>query len=75
MWACDANPIFTLRPLGCFPVMDVSGCGRFPPFPSDAVGLFQPARATVLWLESVLPASLFPFCAGVPAIGVGHPDN
>ena len=29
--------------------------------------------ATVRRLLSVLPASLFPFCAGVPAIGVGHP--
>ena len=31
-----------------------------------------PASATVLRLLSVFPASLFPFCAGVPAIGVGH---
>lgn len=27
----------------------------------------------VLRLLSVLPAGLFPFCAGVPAIGVGQP--
>ena len=33
----------------------------------------QCASATVLRLLSVLPAALFPFCAGVPAIGVGHP--
>lgn len=32
-------------------------------------------RATVLRLESEFPASLFPFCAGVPAIGVGHPAS
>ncbi|MDR3389083.1 MAG: hypothetical protein P4L92_18740 [Rudaea sp.] len=26
-------------------------------------------------LLSVLPAALYPFCAGVPAIGVGHDAN
>jgi hypothetical protein len=35
--------MFTLRPLGCRPVMDVSLCGRFPPLPSDAAGLFHAA--------------------------------
>ncbi len=32
-----------------------------------------PAKAAVLRPESVLPAALLPFCAGVPAIGVGQP--
>jgi hypothetical protein len=40
-----------------------------------ACGVGHPANATVFRLLSVLPASLFPFCAGVPAIGVGQPDN
>jgi hypothetical protein len=30
-------------------------------------------RSTVFRLLSLLPASLLPFCAGVPAIGVGQP--
>ncbi len=29
-------------------------------------------RATVFLDESLFPASLLPFCAGVPAIGVGN---
>lgn len=33
----------------------------------------QPASSTVFRLESLLPAALFPFCAGVPAMGVGRP--
>lgn len=33
----------------------------------------RPHIATVFLLASVLPAALFPFCAGVPAIVVGHP--
>lgn len=41
---------------------------------SVCVGVGQPvASQTVLRLLSVLPASLLPFCAGVPAMGVGHP--
>jgi hypothetical protein len=30
-------------------------------------------QSTVFRLLSLLPAALFPFCAGVPAMGVGHP--
>jgi len=37
------------------------------------VGVGHPLNATVRLLLSLLPAALFPFCAGVPAIGVGHP--
>ena len=33
----------------------------------------HPHSATVLRLLSVFPASLLPFCAGVPAIAVGQP--
>jgi hypothetical protein len=33
------------------------------------------AKPTVLRLLSLFPAALLPFCAGVPAIGVGHPDK
>ena len=33
-----------------------------------------PSNASVRRLLSVFPAALLPFCAGVPAIGVGHPD-
>lgn len=41
---------------------------------SRAAGFAQPEHAaTVFRLLSLLPAALFPFCAGVPAIGVGHP--
>ncbi|HWL54291.1 MAG TPA: hypothetical protein VNQ90_17760 [Chthoniobacteraceae bacterium] len=42
---------------------------------SLAVGVAQPTSATVFLLLSVFPASLFPFLAGVPAIGVGHPAS
>lgn len=35
----------------------------------------QDTTSTVLRLESLFPAALFPFCAGVPAIGVGQPDR
>jgi hypothetical protein len=38
-----------------------------------AVGVPQPDSHTVLRLLSLFPAALFPFCAGVPAIGVGQP--
>lgn len=41
--------------------------------PSFAPAVGQPAtRPTVLRDESLFPAALLPFCAGVPAIGVGH---
>lgn len=40
---------------------------------SDAEGVVHPASATVFRLLSLFPAALLPFCAGVPAIGVGHP--
>jgi hypothetical protein len=41
---------------------------------SRAAGVAQgDTNATVRRELSVLPAGLFPFCAGVPAIGVGHP--
>ncbi len=41
-----------------------------------ARGVAQPLRIfTVFRLLSVLPASLYPFCAGVSAIGVGHPEK
>lgn len=46
---------------------------REPLFPSDARGVGQPASATVFLELSLFPAALFPFCAGVPAIGVGQP--
>jgi hypothetical protein len=36
-------------------------------------GVGHPASATVFRLLSLFPAALFPFCAGVPAIGVGQP--
>ena len=32
-------------------------------------------RSTVFLLLSLFPAALFPFCAGVPAIGVGQPAS
>lgn len=35
----------------------------------------QDTASTVFRLLSLLPAALFPFCAGVPAIGVGHPAS
>ena len=47
-----------------------------PPFePSVARGVFQLESATVFLLLSLFPASLLPFCAGVPAIGVGQEAN
>ena len=33
----------------------------------------QDTTSTVLRVLSLFPAALFPFCAGVPAIGVGQP--
>jgi hypothetical protein len=44
-----------------------------PLLPSVARGVFHPKNATVLRLLSLFPASLLPFCAGVPAMGVGQP--
>lgn len=46
---------------------------RSPPEGSLAFGVGQPASSTVFRLLSLFPAGLFPFCAGVPAIGVGQP--
>jgi hypothetical protein len=59
MCACEAKPMFTLRPLGCFPAIVVSGCGRFPPIPSDAAGVFQPARFACLgnWSNLAEPSA------------------
>jgi len=48
---------------------------RTPLFASDDVGVGQPANSTVFRLLSLFPAALLPFCAGVPAIGVGHPAS
>ncbi|MGC5804975.1 hypothetical protein SNK22_25525, partial [Ralstonia pseudosolanacearum] len=43
---------------------------------SLAFGVAQPeTNAAVFRLLSLLPAALLPFCAGVPAIGVGQPAN
>jgi hypothetical protein len=47
------------------------------PFSFCAAGVGQfahisRARSSALRLKSLLPEALFPFCAGVPAIGVGH---
>lgn len=44
----------------------------FAPNPLE-LGVGQPASAAVFLLLSLFPAALFPFCAGVPAIGVGQP--
>src|SRR5574341_1381064 len=44
----------------------------WPPCPVVQFGVAHDASATVLRLLSVLPAALLPFCAGVPAIGVGQ---
>ena len=50
-----------------------SPCGPAP-FVSLVRGVGHPlSSATVLRLLSLFPASLLPFCAGVPAIGVGQP--
>jgi hypothetical protein len=43
--------------------------------PSDSLVVGHPASATVLRLLSLFPASLLPFCASVPAIGVGQPAS
>ena len=37
--------------------------------------MISETKKPVFRLLSVFPASLYPFCAGVPAIGVGHPDS
>jgi hypothetical protein len=42
------------------------------PFASAACGAIHDASSTVFRLLSLFPASLFPFCAGVPAIGAGQ---
>lgn len=46
-----------------------------PPFsPSDPLGVphIAAASSSARRVKSLFPAALFPFCAGVPAIGVGH---
>ena len=50
-----------------------SGSAYSPPAACLLVVVGQPASHTVLRLLSVLPASLLPFLAGVPAIAVGQP--
>ena len=42
---------------------------------SRAGPMISETKKPVFRLLSVFPASLYPFCAGVPAIGVGHPDS
>ena len=74
MCAWDASPMFTLRPDGCLPVIDVSGCGRFPPFPSLAAGVFQPANHTARPSRALIGT----FSHSAPSfqslvVGVGHP--
>jgi len=39
------------------------------------VGQVDPVISITFREKSLLPASLFPFCAGVPAIGVGHDEQ
>ena len=73
--------MFTLRPLGCLPVMLVSGCGRLPPFPSDAHGLFHPAKCTATSARPIcgsvglrLPMiGGFGFASTIVLLGVGQP--
>ena len=68
-------------PLGCCPVSVVSGCGRLPPLPSEAVGLFHPAKETIAarsapfdrMASMIAPASdLTPLFANAD-VGVGQP--
>lgn len=61
--------------LACDPSIACIFAPGLPAASSFADGVSQPASSTVLRLESELPAGLFPFCAGVPAIGVGQPAN
>ncbi len=70
--ATCGNATATLRPSGILPValMPTHDCD---PIALPTVGVGQPDSATVRRLLSLLPAALFPFCAGVPAIGVGQP--
>lgn len=75
---CSKSPVsFQSRALGVAQLACVRrSAPPFPcrpaPFVSLVRGVAQLASATVLRLLSLLPASLFPFRAGVPAIGVGH---
>ncbi|MFY8105969.1 MAG: hypothetical protein ACOVKO_03570 [Elstera sp.] len=71
--ATSFNVTCTLRPSGVLPSA-VGPSGSVGP-PLGVVGVGQPASSTVLRLLSLLPAALFPFCAGVPAIGVGQPHS
>jgi len=67
-----SSPTVTLRPSGVIPVGVVpSGIAR-PPLGVSGVAHMRSARSSAFRLKSLLPAALFPFCAGVPAIGVGH---
>jgi hypothetical protein len=52
--------MLTFRPSGCWPVIVVSGCGRLPPFPSEAAGVFQPAKFACLgnWSNRSEPSPL-----------------
>ncbi len=52
--------MFTFLPSGCWPVIVVSGCGRLLPFPSEAAGVFQPAKFACLgnWSNRSEPSSL-----------------
>lgn len=69
--ACCSNDGAELLclPLACFPIAEA--LVRSP----LARGVAHVANSTVLRLLSLFPASLLPFCAGVPAIGDGHPAS
>jgi hypothetical protein len=49
--------------------MDIPGVS----FQSRLLGVTHPTSSSVFRLLSLFSAGLLPFCAGVPAIGVGHP--
>lgn len=74
MLATCGSATATFLPSGIFPVDDIPS-HDCEPIALPTVGVGQPESATVRRLLSLFPAALLPFCAGVPAMGVGHPAS
>jgi hypothetical protein len=65
-------PTCRFTPSGVIPVALVPGLSVLPPFGTFGVNHCCCASSSAFRLKSEFPAALFPFCAGVPAIGVGQ---
>jgi len=77
IFAWFSNPTVTFLPSGVIPVGVVPVGIALPPLGVSGVAHMQSESISARRLKSLFVAALFPFCAGVPAIGVavGHNEN